>query len=123
MPDPDGSVFGVPTYYWGTAPAGLGETERQLAKHEPPLRPGDRKDIAAQVIRPRGGKRGPLTAYLYRVEDAVEKRPATPAELEALARGHRTQSEAAMERRGIDLAPQAPEGDLERPSYWEGFER
>ncbi|GAB2453876.1 hypothetical protein [Nocardia tengchongensis] len=126
LPDPEGERFGVPTYYWGTAPSGLGETVRQLEKHDPPLRPRDRKDIAAQVIRPRGGSRGPLAAYLYRVEDAVEKRPATPAEREALARGHHTQSAAAMERRGIDPTPEVPEAggwEAERTAQWEGFER
>ncbi|MEV6073413.1 hypothetical protein AB0L82_43285 [Nocardia sp. NPDC052001] len=122
LPDPDGEKFGVPTYYWGTAPAGLGETERQLAKHEPPLRPGDKKDIAAQLIRPRGGSRGPLFAYLYRVEDAVPKREAHPWERESLARGHRTQSEDAMRRRGIDPLPENPSVP-ERSGGWDGFER
>ncbi|MGW4125767.1 hypothetical protein [Nocardia sp. NPDC004711] len=123
LPDPDGEKYGIPTYYWGTAPAGLGETVRQLEKHEPPLRPRDRKDIVAQVIRPRGGGREPLAAYLYRVEDAVAKRPATPAELEALARGHRTQSEAAMERRGIDPTPEPLDPPDAPDMEWGGFDR
>lgn len=104
LPDPDGSRFGIPTYYWGTAPAELGETERQLMKHDPPLRPGNKKDKAAQVLRPRKGNREPLTAYLFRVEDAVPKRPATPAELDGLAKGRRTQQIQAMERHGVDPA-------------------
>ncbi|MBF6150280.1 RRQRL motif-containing zinc-binding protein [Nocardia nova] len=123
LPDPDGTKFGIPTYYWDTARTEGLETRRQLRAKG--LRPRNSREIAAQVVRPRRGGREPLTAYLYRVEEAVPKRPATPERLEALARGRRTQQERAMERHGID--PQ----ELDRPDItdepvwdgWDGFDR
>ncbi|WSB81607.1 hypothetical protein OHB04_18835 [Streptomyces sp. NBC_01775] len=46
------------------------------------LRPGG-QDVAAQIERPRR-RRGPLVAYLYRIEDAKPVRPMTPARRRAL---------------------------------------
>ncbi|WP_280254948.1 hypothetical protein [Nocardia wallacei] len=136
LPDPDGSRFGVPTYYWNTAPAELGMTTRQLAALDPPMRPGDRTEIAGQVLRPRANGREPLAAYLYPVENAVPKQPAHPGRLAGLEKGRRTQQLRAMQRRGIDPAavehgeigdpgaqweqPEAPEPP---DMVWQGFDR
>ena len=81
--DPAGERYGVPTYPWRMAPAGLA-TRRQLAADG--LRPGG-QPIAAQVMR-RSRRRpsGAAVAYLYRIEAAKPKRPATPAQLAALER-------------------------------------
>ncbi|GLP71120.1 hypothetical protein TUSST3_77400 [Streptomyces sp. TUS-ST3] len=81
--DPDGSKFGIPTYPWRLAPDGLA-TRRQLRIRG--LRPGG-QDIAAQVLRPRR-RRGPLTAYLYRVDLALPVRSMTPARWAALAKAN-----------------------------------
>ncbi|MFF0125685.1 RRQRL motif-containing zinc-binding protein [Streptomyces mirabilis] len=82
--DPSGSQFGIPTYPWRYAPKGLA-TRRQLRARG--LRPGG-QPIAAQVLRPRY-RRGPLTAYLYRVDRAKKVRPMTPAKWAALAKANR----------------------------------
>jgi hypothetical protein len=122
LPDPDGSKFGVPTYFWGTAPEGLGKTTRQLAKLDPPLRPGNRKDIAGQVVRPRRGGSEPSTGYLYRVEDAVPKVPCHPGRAAGLARGRRTQQIEAGRSHGVEL----DRPDItDEPVWdgWDGFER
>ncbi|MFD7485525.1 RRQRL motif-containing zinc-binding protein [Streptomyces mirabilis] len=79
--DPSGSQFGIPTYPWRYAPKGLA-TRRQLRARG--LRPGG-QPIAAQVLRPRY-RRGPLTAYLYRVDRAKPVRPMTAAKWRALAK-------------------------------------
>jgi hypothetical protein len=50
------------------------------------LRPGG-QDVAAQLERPRR-RRGPLVAYLYRVDLAKPVRPMTPAKWAALARAN-----------------------------------
>ncbi|MFF1471900.1 RRQRL motif-containing zinc-binding protein [Streptomyces mirabilis] len=81
--DPSGSQFGIPTYPWRYAPKGLA-TRRQLRARG--LRPGGQQ-IAAQVLRPRH-RRGPLTAYLYRVDRAKPVRPMTPARWAALAKAN-----------------------------------
>lgn len=81
--DPSGSQFGIPTYPWRYAPKGL-TTRRQLRARG--LRPGGQQ-IAAQVLRPRY-RRGPLTAYLYRVDRAKPVRPMTPARWAALAKAN-----------------------------------
>lgn len=76
--DPDGRHYGVPTYPWRGAPAGLA-TRRQLAAAG--LRPGG-QPIAAQLLRPRRRRpHEPLVAYLYRVDKARPKRRVTPAML------------------------------------------
>lgn len=76
--DPTGDVFGVPTYPYAMAPAGLA-TRRQLRARG--LTPG-RQPIAAQILWRLGKRR----ADLYRVDCAVPKRPATPRQRAALAR-------------------------------------
>ncbi|MEV6616028.1 RRQRL motif-containing zinc-binding protein [Streptomyces sp. NPDC051051] len=73
----------LPTYPWRLAPEGLA-TRRQLRAMG--LRPGG-QDVAAQVERPRR-RRGPLVAYLYRVDDAKPIRPMTPARWAALAKAN-----------------------------------
>ncbi|MFD9936288.1 RRQRL motif-containing zinc-binding protein [Streptomyces massasporeus] len=82
--DPSGSQFGIPTYPWRYAPDGLA-TRRQLRARG--LRPGG-QPIAAQVLRPRY-RRGPLVAYLYRVDRAKPVRPMTPGKRAALAKAMR----------------------------------
>ncbi|MFE8962092.1 RRQRL motif-containing zinc-binding protein [Streptomyces iakyrus] len=82
--DPSGSQFGIPTYPWRYAPDGLA-TRRQLRARG--LRPGG-QPIAAQVLRPRY-RRGPLVAYLYRVDRAKTVRPMTPGKRAALAKAMR----------------------------------
>ncbi|MCX4914356.1 RRQRL motif-containing zinc-binding protein [Streptomyces sp. NBC_00687] len=74
----------VPVYRWRLAPEGLA-TRRQLRAMG--LRPGG-QDVAAELQRPRR-RRGPLVAYLYRVDRAKPVRPMTPARWAALARANR----------------------------------
>ncbi|MET7742777.1 RRQRL motif-containing zinc-binding protein [Streptomyces sp. NPDC005385] len=74
----------LPVYRWRLAPDGLA-TRRQLRAMG--LRPGG-QDVAAELQRPRR-KRGPLVAYLYRVDCAKPVRPMTPARRAALARANR----------------------------------
>lgn len=112
LPDPDGTHFGIPTFRWGLAPDGLA-TLRQL--HKDGLSPSHRADIVAQILRPRGGDRGPLAGYLYRREDAKPKRQATPAQREVLDRGRRTQQEQACLRHGIDLVEEV---DGSEAGWW-----
>ncbi|WP_328554311.1 RRQRL motif-containing zinc-binding protein [Streptomyces sp. NBC_00358] len=82
--DPTGAQFGIPTYPWRYAPDGLA-TRRQLRARG--LRPGG-QSIAAQLMRPRH-RRGPLVAYLYRVDCAKPVRPMTPGKRAALANAMR----------------------------------
>ncbi|MET9916238.1 RRQRL motif-containing zinc-binding protein [Streptomyces sp. NPDC006435] len=70
----------LPVYRWRLAPEGLA-TRRQLRAMG--LRPGG-QDVAAQLERPRR-RRGPLVAYLYRIDRARPVRPMTPARRAALA--------------------------------------
>ncbi|MBA2950043.1 RRQRL motif-containing zinc-binding protein [Streptomyces himalayensis] len=70
-------------FRWHLAPDGYA-TRRQLRAHG--LRPGG-QDVAAQLERPRR-RRGPLVAYLYRVELAKPVRPMTPAKHAALAKAN-----------------------------------
>ncbi|WP_405700493.1 RRQRL motif-containing zinc-binding protein [Streptomyces sp. NBC_00069] len=79
--DPGGTSFGIPTYPWRLAPEGLA-TRRQLRAHG--LRPGG-QPVAAQVLRPRF-RRGPLVAYLYRLDKAKPVRPMTAGKTAALAK-------------------------------------
>ncbi|MGW0991286.1 RRQRL motif-containing zinc-binding protein [Streptomyces sp. NPDC002486] len=76
-------MAGVPVYPWRLAPEGLA-TRRQLRARG--LRPGG-QDVAAQLERPRR-RRGPLVAYLYRIEQAQPVRPMTPARWAALAKAN-----------------------------------
>ncbi|MCX4698668.1 RRQRL motif-containing zinc-binding protein [Streptomyces sp. NBC_01373] len=77
--DPNGARHGIPTFPWRYAPDGLA-TRRQLRARG--LRPGG-QPVAAQVLRPRY-RRGPLVAYLYRLDKALPVRPMTPAKRRAL---------------------------------------
>ncbi|MEU6405549.1 RRQRL motif-containing zinc-binding protein [Streptomyces sp. NPDC046985] len=74
----------LPVYRWHLAPDGFA-TRRQLRAAG--LRPGG-QDVAAQLERPRR-RRGPLVAYLYRVDLAKPVRPMTPARRAALAAANR----------------------------------
>ncbi|MFF9168868.1 MULTISPECIES: RRQRL motif-containing zinc-binding protein [unclassified Streptomyces] len=74
----------LPVYRWRLAPDGYA-TRRQLRARG--LRPGG-QEVAAQLERPRR-RRGPLVAYLYRIEDAKPVRPMTPARWAALAKANR----------------------------------
>lgn len=73
----------LPTYRWRLAPDGYA-TFRQLRTLG--LRPGG-QDVAAQLERPRR-RRGPLIAFLYRVDLALPVRPMTPAKQAALAKAN-----------------------------------
>ncbi|KOU67197.1 hypothetical protein ADK96_12570 [Streptomyces sp. IGB124] len=78
--DPTGATYGIPTYPWRYAPAGLA-TRRQLRAAG--LRPGG-QPIAGQLLRPRF-RREPLVAYLYRIDRAKPVRPMTSRKWGALA--------------------------------------
>ncbi len=69
----------LPVYPWRLAPDGLA-TRRQLRALG--LRPGG-QDVVAQLERPRR-RRGPLVAYLYRIDLAQPVRPMTAARWAAL---------------------------------------
>ncbi|MFE2440944.1 RRQRL motif-containing zinc-binding protein [Streptomyces sp. NPDC059426] len=73
----------LPVYRWHLAPDGLA-TRRQLRAMN--LRPGG-QDVVAELQRPRRG-RGPLVAYLYRIDQAKPVRPMTPAKWAALAKAN-----------------------------------
>ena len=76
--DPDGRRHGIPTYPYHWAPHGL-LTIRQL--RDKGLRPGGQSP-AAQIL----WRRGKRVAYLYRIDLALPKRNATPAQLAAIGR-------------------------------------
>lgn len=71
----------IPEYRWRLAPEGLA-TRRQLRALG--LRPGG-QDVVAELQRPRK-RRGPLVAYLYRLDMAKPVRPMTPGRQAALDR-------------------------------------
>ncbi|MFJ3637951.1 RRQRL motif-containing zinc-binding protein [Streptomyces sp. NPDC090112] len=73
----------LPVYRWRLAPDGLA-TRRQLRALG--LRPGG-QDVVAQIERSRR-KRGPLVAYLYRIDRARPVRPMTPRRAAALAKAN-----------------------------------
>jgi hypothetical protein len=78
--DPDGSRYGIPTFWWRSAPEGYA-TVRQLRARD--LRPGG-QPVAAQILwRGVGGTR---VAYLYRLDLAKPKRTATLRQREAIGR-------------------------------------
>lgn len=81
--DPDGTRYGVPTWPWGMAPAGLA-TRTQL--RERGLRPGGQEPAAQIRWRTRSGR--VRTADLYLIEHAPPVRPMTPARWRALARAY-----------------------------------
>ncbi|MGC9381532.1 RRQRL motif-containing zinc-binding protein [Streptomyces sp. MH13] len=70
----------LPVFRWHLAPDGYA-TRRQLRAQG--LRPGG-QEVAATLERPRR-RRGPLVAYLYRVDLAKPVRPMTPGRWAALA--------------------------------------
>ncbi|MCX5048256.1 RRQRL motif-containing zinc-binding protein [Streptomyces sp. NBC_00474] len=73
----------LPVFRWRLAPDGYA-TRRQLRARD--LRPGGQQ-VAAQLERPRR-RRGPLVAYLYRIDLAKPVRPMTPARWAALAKAN-----------------------------------
>ncbi|MFH8564987.1 RRQRL motif-containing zinc-binding protein [Streptomyces sp. NPDC017988] len=73
----------LPVFRWHLAPDGYA-TRRQLRARG--LRPGG-QGVAAQLERPRR-RRGPLVAYLYRVDLAKPVRPMTEARRAALAKAN-----------------------------------
>ncbi|NNJ03041.1 hypothetical protein HHX38_02630 [Streptomyces sp. PKU-MA01144] len=75
----------LPVFRWHLAPDGLA-TRRQLRALG--LRPGG-QDVAAELQRPRRPGRGPLVAYLYRIDHAKPVRPRTPGRAAALAKANR----------------------------------
>ncbi|GGP37256.1 RRQRL motif-containing zinc-binding protein [Streptomyces melanogenes] len=76
----------LPVYHWNLAPDGYA-TYRQLRARG--LRPGG-QGVAAQMERPRR-HRGPLVAYLYRIDRAKPVRPMTAARWAALAKANAAQ--------------------------------
>lgn len=79
--DPAGARYGIPTYPWRMAPAGLA-TRRQLTAAG--LRPGGQPVVAQVMWRSR--RRRVEVAYLYAIESAKPKRAASPAQVVALSR-------------------------------------
>lgn len=73
----------LPVYRWRLAPDGLA-TRRQLRALG--LRPGG-QEVIAELRRPRR-RRGPLVAYLYRIDRARPVRPMTPEKWAALDRAN-----------------------------------
>ncbi|MFF6977390.1 RRQRL motif-containing zinc-binding protein [Streptomyces sp. NPDC008343] len=73
----------LPVFRWHLAPDGYA-TRRQLRARG--LLPGG-QGVAAQLERPRR-RRGPLVAYLYRIDCAKPVRPMTPARWAALAKAN-----------------------------------
>ncbi|MFB8077846.1 RRQRL motif-containing zinc-binding protein [Streptomyces sp. NPDC056013] len=73
----------IPVYRWRLAPEGLA-TFRQLRATG--LRPAG-QPVVAQLERPRR-RRGPLVAFLYRIDLARPVRPMTPARWAALAKAN-----------------------------------
>lgn len=105
--DPSGEVYGLPTYPWRCAPAGLA-TRRQLAALG--LRPAGQSP-AAQCLRPRyghaGRTRGPLVAYLYRLDLSAPKREMTPGRWRAVRAMVRARMVCATCGRSLDYIPAA----------------
>ncbi|MFL3865933.1 hypothetical protein LT966_04790 [Streptomyces griseobrunneus] len=73
----------LPVFRWRLAPDGYA-TRRQLRARG--LRPGG-QEVAAQLEWPRR-RRGPLVAYLYRIDQAKPVRPMTPARWASLAKAN-----------------------------------
>jgi len=78
--DPEGEIYGIPTYWWKGAPEGLA-TRRQL--RELGLCPGGHEPVA-QVLWMRRGK--DAAAYLYSIAAAEPKRIPTAAQLAAVGK-------------------------------------
>ncbi len=86
----------LPVYRWRLAPDGLA-TRRQLRAVG--LRPGG-QDVVAQLERPRR-RRGPLVAFLYRVDLARPVRPMTAGRWAALARANAARRTCPACRRDV----------------------
>lgn len=114
VPDPTGEKYGIPTYFWKTAPEHL-LTRRQLRSVG--LRPGG-QDIAAQVVILRR-HRDPLVAHLFDVNQAALKREASPAQREALRKATRERQLRAAERHGIDRSTFEQTTETEQDSAWD----
>ncbi|GAA4793895.1 hypothetical protein GCM10023329_52990 [Streptomyces sanyensis] len=84
----------LPVYRWRLAPDGYA-TRRQLRAQG--LRPGGQA-VAAQLERPRR-RRGPLVAYLYRVDQAKPVRSMTAARWAALAKANAARRRCPVCRR------------------------
>ena len=78
--DPTGSRFGMPTYGWNAAPSGLA-TRRQLCAMG--LQPARQRPVG-QILWARGRAHHGV-AYLYAINAAKPKKPATPGQLKAVA--------------------------------------
>ncbi|MFG3018058.1 RRQRL motif-containing zinc-binding protein [Streptomyces sp. NPDC048254] len=79
--DPEGALWGIPTFPWKLAPDGYA-TRRQLRAQG--LRPGG-QPVAAQVMRLNRRAGTPRVAYLYHVDRALPVRPMTSRKWGALA--------------------------------------
>ncbi|WP_405797722.1 RRQRL motif-containing zinc-binding protein [Streptomyces sp. NBC_01506] len=91
--DPDGDMYGIPTFPFHMAPDGYA-TRRQLRASG--LRPGG-QGVAAQLLwysnrrRKSGSPPALRVAYLYHRDRALPVRPMTPAKWAALARANAAQ--------------------------------
>lgn len=107
---------GIPTYPWRMAPAHL-RTRRQLAAAG--LRPNG-QNIAGKVPFRRHGRE--YVAHLYDIGKCAPKRPASEAQLAALAKATREHQLRAAERHGIDRSEfdQTPAAavESEKDSGW-----
>ena len=82
--DPHGRRFGLPTYPFHWAPDGLYTIRQLRAKN---LRPGGQEPAAQIMWRYKGRRKNKrCVAYLYRIELALPKRTATPAQRTAIAK-------------------------------------
>lgn len=88
----------LPTYRWRFAPDGYA-TRRQLRALG--LRPGG-QDVAAELQRPRR-RRGPLVAYLYRIDQAKPVRPMPPRPLGGTGKGEHRPPPLPRVRQGRGL--------------------
>ncbi|MFR9767740.1 RRQRL motif-containing zinc-binding protein [Nocardia sp. SC052] len=96
---------GIPTYRWHMAPGHL-RTKRQLEAAG--MRPNG-QDIQGRIPFRRYGRE--QVAHLFDVNQAAPKRPATPAQLAALAKATREHQLRAAERHGLDRAEIEQAGD------------
>ncbi|MCX5273752.1 RRQRL motif-containing zinc-binding protein [Streptomyces virginiae] len=102
----------LPVYPWRLAPDGLA-TRRQLRAAG--LRPGG-QDVAAQLERPRY-RRGPLIAFLYRIELALQVRPMTAAKAAALAKANAARRTCPTCRRDAGYVIPASPGECVPCAY------
>ncbi|MEU6564360.1 RRQRL motif-containing zinc-binding protein [Nocardia nova] len=103
---------GIPVYKWRMAPPHL-RTRRQLAAQG--LRPNG-QDIAGKVPFRRHGRE--YEAHLFDVGKSAPKRPATEAQLAALAKATREHQLRAAERHGFDRS-EFEQGADESESGWD----